>query len=507
MQLLSFQIHQQQETRMKAQRKAFLGFSLAAAFVLISCASPGGSSVDAAAALEKANAAMGTARVDSLRFAASGTGASYGQAWQPNLQWPKLNYSSFSRLMDYKNAASREEFARSRAEPQGGGGIPLMGEGEQRAIAMLQGPYAWNMLGPAQVASPVATDTRIHDLWTSPHGVLKAAARNNATAMRVNEEGKSYTVLVFSEPSRFTAKAFVSEQGLVEKVESRIPHPVMGESAVVTWYSEYRPQGAAQFPARIRQAQEGVTVLDLQVSEVQLNAPADIVANEMVRTHSERIASEQAAPGVWYIAGASHHSVLIEMNDHAILVESPLYDGRAAAVLAEAKRLLPTKPVRYAVNSHHHFDHAGGMRFAAAEGITIIASAAGVPFFEQALARPNTIRPDALSRSGKSGKVEGVNGKRVLTDGSRNVELHLITDNIHAEGFMMVYLPAERLLIQADAYTPAAPNTPPPAKPNATHLNLIANIEKNGFTVERLLPLHGRIVPLTELYTTAGKKL
>jgi glyoxylase-like metal-dependent hydrolase (beta-lactamase superfamily II) len=382
-----------------------------------------------------------------------------------------------------------------------------MGEGEQRAIAVVQGELAWNMVGPAQVAAPVALDARIHDLWTSPHGVLKAAAKNKASAFEATDNGQKYSVLSYSEPGRFNAKVFINTQGLVEKVESRLPHAVMGESAVVTTYSDYRQQGTAQFPMRIRQVQEGVNVLDLQVSEVQVNAPVTIAATELVRGFAERATSEQAAPGVWFIAGGSHNSVAIEMKDHVVLVESPLYDGRAAAVIAEVKRIAPGKPIRFTVNSHHHFDHSGGMRAAAAEGATIISSAAGVPFFQQSLNNANTIRPDMLSKSGKKAVVEGVNGKRVLTDGNRQVELHLIADSIHANGFVMAYLPAERLLIQADAYTPGAPNSAPPAKPNANHLNLIANIEQLGLKVDRILPLHGRIVPLSELYVTAGKKL
>jgi len=50
--------------------------------------------------------------------------------------------------------------------------------------------------------------------------------------------------------------------------------------------------------------------------------------------------------------------VVIEMKDHVILVESPLYDGRATAVLQEAKRLVPGKPIRYVINSHYHFAHS-----------------------------------------------------------------------------------------------------------------------------------------------------
>ena len=70
----------------------------------------------------------------------------------------------------------------------------------------------------------------------------------------------------------------------------------------------------------------------------------------------------------------------------------------------------------------------------------------------------------------------------------------------------MVYLPAEKLLIQADAYTPGAPGATPPAQPNGNHVVLVQNIERLKLNVERILPLHGRIVPLTELYAAVGRR-
>ena len=494
---------------MKLNRMVMTGLGVCALGVLASCAAPGGGSQDTSALLDRANRAMGAAMVKSIRFAGTGTGATYGQAHQPNLQWPRLNYSSFSRLVDYDNAAMREEFARSRAEPAGGGAVPLMGEGEQRVVALVRGDQAWNLVGPAPQPAPVALDARIHDLWTSPHGVLKAAMKNKVTASNVTEGGKAYSVLSFTEPGRFSAKAYINEKGLVERVDSRLPNHVVGDSSVVTRYSDYRDFGGVQFPARIQQTQEGAPVMDIEIKEVQLNPPADIAVPELIRVFAERAASERAADGVWFIGGGSHNSVVIEMRDHIILVESPLYDGRAAAVMAEARRLVPGKPIRYVVNSHHHFDHSGGVRAAMSEGATLITSASAVPFFQRVLANPNTIKADMLGRSGNSGKaarVEGVNGKRMLTDGSRSVELHLIGDSVHANGFVMAYLPAEKLLIQADAYTPGAPNSPPPAKPNGNHLNLIDNIERLGLKVDRILPLHGRMVPVAELYAAAGKK-
>ena len=127
---------------------------------------------------------MGGTNLRSISFAGSGSGATFGQAYVPGTAWPRITYSSFSRLADYENAAFREDAARSRAEPNGGGAVPLMGTGEQRTTGLTRGNHAWNMVGPAPVASPRDLDARVHDLWTTPHGVIKAALANKADADR-----------------------------------------------------------------------------------------------------------------------------------------------------------------------------------------------------------------------------------------------------------------------------------------------------------------------------------
>lgn len=451
--------------------------------------------------LGQADSATGASAIKTLRFTASGTGGVYGQAFRSDPDWPKVNYSSFSRTMDYEKGAIREDFARSRAIVSGGGALPPMGQGEQRSTGFARGSHAWNLVGPAPAAAPVALDVRLHDLWTSPHGVLKAARRNNAT---VAEEG-GRQVLSFTEPGRFSAKVWVDKAGFVEQVDSVQPNPVVGDVKFSTFYQGWKDFGGVKFPARILQVQGGNPVLDLQVSQVEANLPVDIEVPPAVAQFTERVVAEKAAEGVWFLGGGSHNSVLIEMSDYAILVESPLYDGRAQAVLAEAKKLLPAKPVRYVINTHHHFDHAGGLRAAVAEGATLITPVHAKAWFDMVLANPNTIAPDALARSGRKAVVEGVAGMRRITDSARTVELLLAEGSFHAQGFMMVWLPQERLLIQADAFTPGAPNTPPPAVPNPNHVNLADNIARWRLNVDRILPLHGRIVPVSELYTAIGR--
>ena len=116
---------------MQKIQRGFTGHWLWMAIVcvgLVACASAPRESADAI--LHRAEVAMGGTTLRGISFSGGGSGATFGQAFEPGTAWPKITYASFSRMADYENAAFREDAARSRAEPTGGGAVPLMGSGE-----------------------------------------------------------------------------------------------------------------------------------------------------------------------------------------------------------------------------------------------------------------------------------------------------------------------------------------------------------------------------------------
>jgi glyoxylase-like metal-dependent hydrolase (beta-lactamase superfamily II) len=238
---------------------------------------------------------------------------------------------------------------------------------------------------------------------------------------------------------------------------------------------------------------------------VKPNAPVEIQVPDNVRQASVQVKTEKVADGVWYVTGGTHHSVVVEMKDHLVVIEGPQNDERATAVIAEVKKTVPNKPIKYVVNSHHHFDHAGGLGPFVAEGATIITHDVNKAFFEQSLAAPRTVKPDKLAQSGKKATVEGMQDKRVLSDETRTVELYHLKGNAHHDGLIMAYLPKEKFLVEADAYTPVAANAPQPAQPNPFSVHLNDSIDQLKLEVDQLLPLHGRMVPLGELRKAIGK--
>ena len=196
------------------------------AFALIPCAT---SAQEAAGVLRRSATAMGAADLKSIRYTAEGTGYTFGQAFKPGMAWPKINVHSQTRTINYDTASMRDEIVLSRAEPLGGGGYPL--SGTQRNDQYLSGDQAWNQTGPAPVPGPRFVGDRTHQLWITPHGVVKAATRLAATLRWRNVGGKSIAAVSFTEPGRYAATAFINDDYLVERVESRVPDTVLGETA------------------------------------------------------------------------------------------------------------------------------------------------------------------------------------------------------------------------------------------------------------------------------------
>ena len=478
------------------------GWLLACAYGMLAGIGNGAHAADAA--LERAAAAMKVGELKTLRYAGDGIGYTFGQAYEPGGAWPKIRVNSFVRTINYETGAMRDEIVLTRAEALGGGGYPHTAS--QRNDQFVSGGYAWNQTAGGPAPGPRFVADRVHQLWITPYGVLRAAVRNDAKVGTAMQGGSRMTTFTFAEPGRFRAVAYLDGGGHVAKVESRIPDPVLGETDVVTTYADYRDFRGFAFPTRIAQSQAGFPVLDVTVRDVEPNAPADIALPDAVRNARENVTVDKVADGVWFLAGGSHNSVAIEMKDYMILVETPLNDGRSVPVIERVKQLAPGKPIRYVINSHHHFDHSGGLRAAVAEGATIVTQARNKPYFEHAFATPNTIAPDALAKSGKKAKFVTVGDSLVLRDSTRSLELIRVADSNHTDTFLMVYLPKEKLLIEADSFTPGPPNSPPPAQVNPLNANLVENLAALKKPVDRILPLHGRVVPASDLYAAVGSK-
>jgi len=461
-----------------------------------------------AGTLEAANDALGAAQMTSIQFAGTGRWYQFGQAPNPTLPWPQFDVSSYTATVDYAVPAARVQMTRLQTvEPDRVRPTPV----EQRPDQYVSGTTAWNMAAPAGAPAgaapapqlqPAAVEERVMEIWTTPQGFLKAAAANNATSQQ-SEGGSEVSFSVGK--NRYVGT--INEQNEVAVVRTWIDNPVLGDTEVQFNYSDYKDFSGVRFPSRIVRVQGGHPVLDLTVSSVTTNPgltatpPANAPAPAPVNVTVEKLAN-----GVYYLKGGTHHSVAIDQKDHIVVVEGPQNEDRSLAVIAKVKETIPNKPIRYLINTHVHFDHSGGVRTYVDEGATIVTHQMNRPYYEKAWAAPHTLNPDRLAQSKKMAMFETFTDKHVLTDGSRTIEIHQIAGGGHNDAFAMVYLPAEKILVEGDAYTPAAADAPPPAMPNPFSVNLNDNIQRLKLDVRQIAALHGpRLATMADLRTAIGQ--
>jgi glyoxylase-like metal-dependent hydrolase (beta-lactamase superfamily II) len=477
-------------------KKCLAGLALAAALGWTTSAQ------DASAVIGNASKAMGVDTLKTVQYSATGLDFALGQAPNPASPWPKFINKSYTRAINFETPASKVDRVRVQGEnpPHGGGQQPIVGEQPQNQTIIVNAETPW---------------VQQLEIWMMPHGFLRAAATKKATAEARTIGGKKYNVVTFVGDNKAKVNGYINEQNLVERVETTIDNPFLGDMPFEAIYSDYKDAGGAQFPMHIVQKQGGYPTFDLNVTDVKVNAAVNIQppqgrggAPAAPAAASTAPQSEKLGDGVYLITGG-YAVIAIDFKDHIALVESGQNEARALTVIAEAKRLIPGKPIKYVINTHSHIDHSSGLRGFVAEGATILTHQVNKAYLEKVLSAPHTLSPDKAQLNGKKPVVEAVGEKKVLTDGTHVVELHHLQKFGHHDGMLIVYFPKEKVLLEADGYNPQPATATPPNPPSPFTVSLLDNIQRLKLDVQRIVPVHypadNRVVTMVELTRWVGR--
>ncbi|HEX4138273.1 MAG TPA: MBL fold metallo-hydrolase [Bryobacteraceae bacterium] len=454
--------------------------------------STGAFAEDAKTVVDNAVKTMGLSNLGSMRYSGSGLNFALGQAVNPSSPWPKFNVKRYERVIDFDAGASSQTMVRTQGEnpPRGGGQQPIVGEQTQTAVSGFKQPWSSQF-----------------EVWVSPVGFLKGAMANAATVQPKTIGGKKYSVVSYQIENKYKINGYINDQNLVEKVDTWVDNPVLGDMPVEATYSDYKEFHGIKFPGKILETEGGYPFMDLTITDANRNVVTDVQAPAKDSGPQNPIfgVDEQlVAEDVYYFTGGTHHSVIVNFNDYVVVIEGPLDEARSSAVISEVKKLYFNKPIKYLINTHAHFDHAGGIRTYAAEGATILTYQTNKPYYEKTFAMPRTLAPDKLLQSKKKAVIEAVGEKKILTDGTHTIELYHIP-NEHNEGMLIAYLPKEKIVVEADLYTPGAANAPTPNPVSPYTVALVDNLDRLKLNYDKILGLHGRMATKDELLKAAGR--
>jgi glyoxylase-like metal-dependent hydrolase (beta-lactamase superfamily II) len=419
---------------------------------------------------------------------------------------PMRPITNYVRVIELAPPASRHTGATNN--PSGGGATtPMPGTFFQQVTPQ-----------QADVSQPWANSL---EFYITPWGFLKGAAENNATATRRRVDGKSYTVLTWSPAVKapsgkaYVINGYVNESNYVDRVETWLGDNIMGDMQVVAAYTGWKDFGGAMAPSKIVQTRGGWPFFEVDVAAAKANPPdvATLVprgpapaggGGQGGATPALTVTSEKLGDGLYRLTTGpgSYDSVIVEFKDHIMMLEAGQSEARGLAYIAETKKLIPNKPIRYVMNTHPHSDHTGGLPALVAEGATIITQKNNEAFLEKALNTPRTLLNDTLARNPKKAKVEAVLEKKVYSDGTRTVEMYHVSPVPHSNGLMIAYIPKEKVLFQGDFSLPA------PGQPGNDHVKaLVPILEKLNLDFDRYINVHTSATPQTkaELWKAVGK--
>ena len=312
--------------------------------------------------------------------------------------------------------------------------------------------------------------------------------------------GVRKSVITVTTPMMVRLEGVLNDQNLVERIETWIANPVLGDIKLEAIFSDYKDFAGVKFPTRILQRSAGYPVLDLTITDVTPNAAVALEVPASIRQPAAPPAAlvpEKVSDGLWIVPGNAK-SIAVEFRDHLVVVDAPENETRSLAVIDAVRKTIPGKPIKYVINTHSHFDHAGGLRTYAAEGATIVTQAgehsllpAGV--VQSAHDRSRSAREiGPRCRCSKASSAAGHSGTTL-----REMVVYHYAGNMHNAGMLMVFLPKERMLIEADSFTPADnPNEPPAGIPNLAHF--VDAVDRLRLDVQQILPIHGRLTTLDE---------
>lgn len=368
-----------------------------------------------------------------------------------------------------------------------------------------------------------------------PHLLLQEALRAGDSlqlAGEVTVRGQTLQAASFSTAAKEKLKLlFDQKSGAYQGLEYLVDYPLWGDTPVRWLFSDYQDaQGLGPYPMHYQ-----VLLGDRILKSVRLQSVSTDAANAAVFAAPEKITipeppkieptaaaeNAEAAPSrlrVSPLADNVHlvinvrdgfHVLVIEFKDFVAVVDTPAgyhefqqipaidwaneKNSRAVGdrLLETVRKTVKDKPVRYVVLTHHHSDHTGGIRPFIEAGAKIVVSAETAAVIRNSFGRKFTLESPKNPVFPKTEEFEIVQDAFTISDGETEAKVINVGKNPHVAGMLVVYLPGEKLLYQADLFEPINPKRFPNPARTPIMKWFVAWLDQSGLKPEKIYAIHG----------------
>jgi glyoxylase-like metal-dependent hydrolase (beta-lactamase superfamily II) len=210
----------------------------------------------------------------------------------------------------------------------------------------------------------------------------------------------------------------------------------------------------------------------------------------------------ELAPGVQHTQGGGANNLIVEMDDHLVMFDSPYGEAQSRMAIDLAKAKYPGKPIKYLVQTHHHMDHSGGMRTYVAEGATILVAAQTQAYFNKALRNARAVANDEQQKARKPVKIVAVKDQHVLKDKAGNEIRIYNIKNPHADGYLLGHVVKANVVFVTDLISPRGP-----VARSEGSLAVGEALKKYGITGSTIAGGHGTTAKQAEIGPALGTEV
>jgi glyoxylase-like metal-dependent hydrolase (beta-lactamase superfamily II) len=504
--------------------------------------------VDPAPLLAAAAKEIGEANLKCITFSGTGYSGAVGQAFESgvNVDWPRIDsMANYTRTINFETRTIKEEFDRKpglnpASWKYGLGwedGTPTQKNPHQTFI--VNGDYGWHMDGNGAQPVPMSPEDVERsqlEIWMNPHGFIKAARLPGANPKAIwrwelGEMGRDGPTtlpekmhVVSITVGKHRIDATINRQNQIQRIHTMVAEPALGDFNYEHESTNQQTFGSIKWPTAWHSHQgwddnfgfdnvsAGHNAFGGTFEKVQPNVCNDPVpvpdAVRQAPFAAPQVTVDKMGNGVYLLGGGPANSIAAEFKNFVTVFEAPTSEARSLAVIEQVAKLIPNKPIRYLINSHQHFDHIGGIRTYLHIGATIVTQRKNINFLNHDVLnfRARTVAPDMVSLWPPTEVAEGYNYESfnenyVITDGSRIMNVYYVQPLRHAEGMAMAYLPAEKILIEANLFDT---HEPPPAAPTPSMTTLYHEMRMLNLDVATIAPVHGKPVPMAAFMKAMG---
>ena len=278
---------------------------------------------------------------------------------------------------------------------------------------------------------------------------------------------------------------FDKQTGLLKKLHTLEWDVVYGDVSLDVSYEDWRVVDGISFPHRVLMSYGGAPRIEVTRSEVLVNPEFDVnifmppegveyVHDEAVARRSRMLSqsllmfgfagvgrptieSIQLSPEIQLLYAAPKDGVftmVVELENSLVVVEPGQNDLKGEVIIDRLAQQYPDKPISHLIVSHHHNDHAAGIRPYIAAGAKLVVHETAVDFYKMQTSRePSVVLQDALDRNPQAAQIVGVAASSpVRIEDSRLPVVVYHLEMGHVPDMVFVFVEGENLLYGGDLY-------------------------------------------------------